>query len=271
VNYKKKDALKFANTLIESLKKNKCEVYFRKKIANCLDHNSVILKKNMIEFIDFILVLGGDGTLLSVVRTYAKFNKPVFGINLGHTGYLTGIEKNNFSDVINLLINKKYIIEKRSMLEIKNNNTTALNDICIAKSSLSRMLCFDLFINNNFIETYKSDGIIVSTPTGSTAYNLSAGGPIIEPTLHVIILTPICAHTLYSRPIVISDNDEIKIKIKSELKHAKIIFDGQKVFCAEKNILIKKSNLNALIIKLHKAKKNNLYDFYDIMRKKLIK
>ena len=254
----KKDIFDFAIKIIKYLSEKNCDTVTSKKF--CCDKNNKDKK------IDYVLALGGDGTLLSCSRRYAKFNKPIMGINLGHLGYLTSAEKSNAFFALDNLLSENYRIEKRTMLQTENINQkiTALNDICIKSSLVSRLISFDLFINNNLIDKYKADGIIISTPTGSTAYNLSAGGPIIKPTLPVFVLTPICAHTLYSRPILISDSDSIKILLDKH-SYAQIILDGQKTIKAPKKIKIKKSDLQTKIIKTGSV------DFYDIVRKKLFR
>ena len=205
LNLKKDLVLDFADKIIKYLNERDCEVFF----FGDLEKNDLLENK-----FDYIFSVGGDGTLLNTARKYAKYNKPILGINFGNLGYLTGCEKKNVFHAIDNLLAKKFFIEKRLMLESQNN--LALNDICIVKSFDARLIEFDLFVNNNFLESYRADGIIISTPTGSTAYNLSAGGPIVKPDLPVFILTPICAHSLYSRPLIISCNDEVKIKIKNK-------------------------------------------------------
>ena len=275
-NLKKKSAVCFLDKIISYLENKPCQFFFDIKYKSRLIYKN-IYKKLMLDHkkniflepkdfcdINYILTLGGDGTLLAAARKYAKYNKPILGINLGHLGYLTGAEKNNFLSAINNLLNKNFVLETRSMLSFDNTkNKFALNDIYIGKSLESRMISYDLFINNNFIDSYKADGLIISTPTGSTAYNLSAGGPIIKSDLPVFVLTPICAHTLYARPIIISQNDKIKIFIKSKLESIKIILDGQEIFGAHKIINI---SLAKYFIKIIKFKTQN---FYQTLKKKL--
>lgn len=263
-NVKKTHAISFAKQIINYISEKNSQAFVSKKYENAFGDIKCICD-NEIKFMDFILTLGGDGTLLSCARTYLQFEKPILGINLGHLGYLTSAEKSNAFSAIDNILNGNYEIEKRAMLQIKNDNKfSALNDICIGKSIASRLITFDLCINNKFIDSYRADGIIISTPTGSTAYNLSAGGPIIKPTLPVIVITPICPHKFNSRPIVISDDDEIKICIKSS-DEAKIIFDGQDIIKAQNEITIVRSKFYAQIVK------TNSLGFYDILRQKLFK
>lgn len=261
LNAHKENIFEFTNEIVRYLRQKKCQVFSSDfEIAK---NKNFLLDEEKITSADYILTFGGDGTLLYTARKYAKFDKPILGINFGHLGFLTGAEKKNVFLAIDNLLSKHYMIEKRSMLQLKNN--VALNDICIGKSFEARLICFDLFVNNDFVGNYKADGLIISTPTGSTAYNLSAGGPIIKPTLPVFVLTPICPHTLYSRPIIISNDDEMKISIKSKLDNVKIIFDGQKNLPAEKDIIIKRSNFFAKIIKMESL------SFFDVLREKFMK
>ncbi len=253
LNLKKDLVLDFADKIIKYLSERDCEVFF----FGDLEKNDLLENK-----FDYIFSVGGDGTLLNTARKYAKYNKPILGINFGNLGYLTGCEKKNVFDAIDNLLAKKFFVEKRLMLESQNN--LALNDICIGKSFDARLIEFDLFVNNNFLESYRADGIIISTPTGSTAYNLSAGGPIVKPDLPVFILTPICAHSLYSRPLIISCDDEIKINIKNKSDKIKIIFDGQKILSCQKEICVKKASYYAQIIKFDEK------NFYYVMRKKIM-
>lgn len=257
LNLNKNCVCDFAKKIIEYLNKRGCEVFF---FGDLIDD---LTKKQKVKEADFVFSIGGDGTLLSTARKYAKYKKKILGINLGYLGYLTGCDKNNAFAAIDNLLKKNFFIEKRLMLQMGKN--LALNDICIGKNFDARLTEFDLFINNNMVESYRADGIIISTPTGSTAYNLSAGGPIVKPNLPVLILTPICPHSLYSRPLIISCKDKIKILIKNKSNGVKIIFDGQEIFSCKKEIYIKQAKVYAYIIKFKQE------NFYNVMRMKLYK
>ncbi|MDR1327862.1 MAG: NAD(+)/NADH kinase, partial [Heliobacteriaceae bacterium] len=188
-----------------------------KNFAICYNHeirNSVavkdILKKilpdaavvdidNLKEGFDFVFVIGGDGTILKTGRFYAKSGTPIFGINLGRLGFLSQSSQHEIESAVKKILNNEYKVEDRIML--KSSNNTALNDFVIKGTYTSRTSEFSLKINGKFVCDYLADGIIVSTPTGSTAYGLSAGGPVLEPSLKAFVVVPICAHTLTARPL----------------------------------------------------------------------
>ena len=170
--------------------------------------------------VDCIIVLGGDGTLLRAARDVVDKQIPLCGINLGNMGYLAEIDVNSIYPALDCLLNDEYEIEKRMMLKgsIYRDNelleqNIALNDIVISRKGATRVGHFNIYVNDEFLNAYEADGIIVSTPTGSTGYSLSAGGPIISPSASMLLVTPLAAHTLNSRSIVFSDADKITIEI----------------------------------------------------------
>jgi NAD+ kinase len=223
--------------------------------------------------VDFIIVLGGDGTMLRASQSAALYNKPLLGINLGTLGYLTDVEKYDAMSSIEKVFKGDYKLEKRMMLEAtfvdKNKNKKtyiALNDICITKP-FNKLLSLDITINDEFIDTYRADGVIISTPSGSTAYNLSAGGSIIKPDIEVIAITPICPQMASIRPYIVSANDVIKIDIVDKnLGNTIFSLDGEhcETFDYVFDTTLKKSNFYTTIIKT-----NNL-TFHDIMKRKLM-
>ncbi|UCF85839.1 MAG: NAD(+)/NADH kinase, partial [Desulfobacteraceae bacterium] len=173
--------------------------------------------------VDWVVVLGGDGTLLGAARRVGRFGAPMLGVNLGGLGFLTGIPFERLYPVIEMMINGRLEVESRVMLETKvfrNSEVVCqfqvLNDVVINKGTLARIIDLDVAINDEFLTTFRSDGLIISTATGSTAYNLSAGGPILYPTMEPFILTPICPFTLTNRPIIIPDTSIIQIKMGNE-------------------------------------------------------
>lgn len=164
---------------------------------------------------DFMLTVGGDGTILRVAKYCARYHIPVAGLNLGFVGFLTEEEPDRVDFLVDALINGQYSLERRTLLsaEAEGKCFFALNDVVVSRDSDSRMLEADVFVNDEFVDRYFCDGYIVSTPTGSTAYSLSAGGPILSPNVAAFILTSINSHSLHSRPIVVSENDEIALRI----------------------------------------------------------
>lgn len=171
---------------------------------------------------DMVFVLGGDGTMLRAARDYMNSSIPLIGINLGSVGYLTEVDRENLLPALEKIIDGDFEIEERMMLEgtcIKSGEEVgkfrALNDISVLKAVPFQAINFNIYVNDKFLKDYSADGVIVSTPTGSTGYNLSAGGPIVEPGADLIVLTPVSPHTLMHRSIILSPNDEIRIELKA--------------------------------------------------------
>ncbi|MBE6011393.1 MAG: NAD(+)/NADH kinase [Lachnospiraceae bacterium] len=218
----------------------------------------------------FIIVLGGDGTILEAARRAAFCDIPLLGINLGNLGYLTDVDKSEGIKAIEKVLKGDYKTEKRMMIQAEilgkgsNESHIALNDICILRGNLSKMISLKVGVNDEYIDTYRADGIIISTPTGSTAYNLSAGGPILKPDIELIAITPICPHKMYSRPSVISANDEVYITIGDNPDEVVLSLDGQEHYKLSSGDIIKisRSQFYTTIIK------TNDLGFYDILRKK---
>ena len=212
--------------------------------------------------IDLAITIGGDGSFLKVARFYSKFDIPTLGVNMGRLGYLAQIKPDEIDDVINKIQSNQYEIENRIML--KAINKTALNDIVVKGETCSRTATLDLYINNKLLCSYVSDGLIVSTPTGSTAYSLSAGGPIISPELNCFLIIPICPHTLNTRPILIPISETITIK-NHENSKLNVSFDGQVDVNINGEIQIEKNDFKAKILILNQQKNK----FYDILKEKL--
>ena len=208
---------------------------------------------------DLIITIGGDGTIIRYAKRAAMDNKPILGINAGRVGYLANIEQNELS-LISKLKTGEYFVENRMMLNVEIvengqtiNQYTALNDAVITSGFISRIIDTNVFVGNDSIN-YRADGLIISTPTGSTAYSLAAGGPIIDPLTQNFCITPICSHSLSAKPIILGA--ENKIKIKSFSKKRTEIFlsvDGRKVTNIKPytEIFISKSNLTAKLIRLN--------------------
>jgi NAD+ kinase len=184
--------------------------------------------------VDVVLVLGGDGTMLSVSRAVAEKGVPILGINLGSMGFITEINRDEIYDVVDRILSGDCAIEERLMLtaRIRRNGEeisgyTVLNDVVINKGALARIIDMETFINGKYVTTFKADGLIIATPTGSTAYSLSASGPIIYPTLDSIVVTPICPHTLTNRPILLPHDFRIEIVLKTLSEDVYLTLDGQ--------------------------------------------
>lgn len=201
------------------------------------DIESVLSPAPMEKDVDCIFVLGGDGTLLKAATDFADVDVPFLGINLGNLGFMTEVETGQMESAVRALKNHTYSIEERMMINGKLCRKDgqpvvyhALNDIVLTRKGSLHILAFEIYVNGQFLNGYKADGMIVSTPTGSTGYNMSAGGPIIEPRAKMILLTPICPHTLNARSIVLSADDEILIRITNgrngEIQDMEVDFDG---------------------------------------------
>lgn len=258
--------LEYAHELIKVLNERNCETVLY-RLNSGEDSKKT---ENIYQTCDFIVVLGGDGTILEVARNSAFLNLPILGINLGNLGYLTDVDKSEGIEAIDRVLNGRYKLEKRMMIEAeilgkKTDKLLALNDICVLRGSVSKMICLELEVNDEYIDTYKADGIIVATPTGSTAYNLSAGGPILKPDRELIAITPICPHKMYSRSSVISAEDQVNITIGDSLEEDIILsIDGQVHLPLEygDKVNIKRSEYYTTVIK------TTGLGFYDILRKK---
>ena len=219
-----------------------------------------------------LVVFGGDGTMLSVARIACEKEIPILGINLGGLGFITEVQRTEILDAMEVVLSGQSAVEERLMLTAgvyrhgeKISEYTALNDVVVNKGALARIIELETIINRMYVTSFKADGLIVSTPTGSTAYNLSAGGPILYPTMDCIILTPICPHTLTNRPIVLPDNALIEITLKSPAEDVFLTLDGQVGFSMRQNdiIAIEKSPFKTRLLIPHER------NFFQVLRRKL--
>jgi len=212
---------------------------------------------------DFLVALGGDGTLISLARRSYKYNKPILGINAGNLGFLTDINPDNIEDFIKEFLKGNYRIDERMVIEVdyRDKKLYAFNDIVISKEVISSMINIRVDTNESYLNTYYGDGLIISTPTGSTAYNLSAGGPVVYPLTEGFILTPICPHSLTQRPLILPSKFEIEVSVQENF--AKLVIDGQEIYNLDEKIKIKKALNPAKLI--HRVERN----YFDVLRKKL--
>lgn len=210
---------------------------------------------------DFVFVIGGDGTILKAARHFAGSDTLIFGINLGRLGFLSQSSECNLSSAVSKILSGNYKVEKRIMLQYEK--ITALNDFVVKSSLSGRTSRFSLKINGNKLCDYLADGIIISTPTGSTAYGLSAGGPIVNPSLGVFVIVPICPHTLSARPIVVPDSEKITICEINEKTKYFVSADGQEFMETEEEINISKSPKEVSLVLLDDT------DFYSVLKNKL--
>lgn len=220
---------------------------------------------------NFVIVLGGDGTLLSAARSVAPHEIPILGVNLGSLGFLTEVPLDDLYPTLEAIDRNQCSIESRSMIQARllRNGTQlcdykALNDAVITKTTIARLASFEIYINGAYVSNYKGDGLIVSSPTGSTAYSLAAGGPILMPEVQALVITPICPHALSHRPLVVHDSVEIEIRVQSATDEAFLSIDGQiGVPVAEGDKLIcRKAPYTTHLLRLKKT-------FFEVLRTKL--
>lgn len=268
-------ALKTIDTIYSYLTEKNITVYLDKNMFADLNMKNIVYidEYEMEKYIDLLIVLGGDGTFLHSSSLIVNKDIPILGVNLGSLGFLTETLIEEFITTMDKILLKQYSFEYRSrlMIHIHYKNGTkkeqeVLNDISINCGHIARIIDLDVFMDSSKITSYRSDGLIVSTPTGSTAYSLSAGGPIVYPTLDVLIITPICPHTLTMRPIVLPSSANIKIYVKKASNDIFLTMDGQKSVEISNEvdfIQVKKSENRLKVITSEKR------DYFEILREKL--
>lgn len=276
--------------VIPNLSKKNADVYTSKVIKKIFSLNAEVLMLsdkqkffndrkikyysnigNLIFNCDIVITIGGDGTIIHKAKHAARFSKPILGINLGKIGFVAGLEPTEI-DKLEQLIKGKYTVEKRMMLSVnvKKGETTrkfyALNDVVITKGLYSGLVNLNVTLNNDEITKYVADGIILATPTGSTAYSLSAGGPVIEPSMKCILLTPICQHSMFSRPVIFGENSKINITAKTREKDESVlsIDGGRPIIISDRDLVsVEAAKMTVSLIKL----KNQ--NFYKVLNSKL--
>lgn len=261
----------FTKTVVDWLLERGVELAFD---TNYIDYTELpSVEDDTLKVLDGMVVLGGDGTVLNAARRAAPLGIPILGINLGTVGYINGVERADTMEALEKTLKGDYEIDERTMLEtrllnyMRTNPSLALNEVCAARPTPNHLLEIGLYVNDMFISRYRCDGILVATPTGSTAYNLSSGGPIMKPDVHAFVITPVCPHSMYAnRPMVISDDDVVTIKILN-------IFDQLGVLMTDGKIVASLNNADIIDIRrsdnIAKIIKTNDSNFYDRLRVKL--
>lgn len=260
-------------SICEYLVKKGCICTYQKKNDNEeLNYASAELVP---EGTECVIVLGGDGTVIQAARDLSELNIPILGVNIGNLGYLTEIDREQVFPALDMLVEDKVYIDERMLIEakvIRNDEViytdTALNDIVLNRVGPLQVINFDINVNGEFLISYPADGLIVATPTGSTAYNLSAGGPIVKPEKDIIVVTPVCPHTLNKSSIIFDGNDELEIVMspsRNGREERAVSFDGGKYFnvISGDRIIVTKSKKIARLIH---TKKHN---FLQILRNKM--
>ena len=274
-NVQKDKGLETTKRLVRYLLEKGCEPQLSEEVAERAEMPQYAREEaELYSQSDLLISLGGDGTLLGIGRRTARFEKPILGINLGTLGFLTAEEKNYAEKAIDQVLDGDFKLEKRMMLECsiatgenRTEGVIALNDICITRGNLYKILEFHVYVNDEYVDTLLADGVIICTPTGSTAYNLSAGGPVLKADAEIIAITPISPHTLTSRPIVVSAEDVVTVEVKPSREDTPftVSADGQDNFTLMgKNVVqIRKAKVCTTIIKTKPQ------SFYDVLRHKL--
>ncbi len=235
-NQKDKDRY-FTHMVRDYLEGCGCSVWIAEEIWPDNEEGPMHNLNQMPEDTECLIVLGGDGTILKATRELQGRQLPIFSVNIGTLGFLTSAEKATLPGCLSCLVTDTYQVDERMMLKGVAYNglqlimkNTVLNDIVISREGISRLLKLEVYVNEELLSVYEGDGIIISTPTGSSAYSLSAGGPIVFPKTDVMVITPICPHSLQSRSIVVSGSDRIRVEIASrrprQVEEAMVTFDG---------------------------------------------
>jgi NAD+ kinase len=226
---------RIAPQVAEWLRTRGYEVYVDPETAKHLPGYPVVERERMAEKRpQFVIVLGGDGTMLAAARAVAQAGIPIVGVNLGSLGFLTEVPLRELYPTLDALVENRCTVEPRSMIHChllrqgeRITHYDAMNDAVIAKSAIARIIEFEIKVNDQFVTTYRADGLIVATPTGSTAYSLAAGGPIVAPDVQAFVITPISPHMLTHRPLVVNDSSEVKVVVKTVQEEAFLTVDGQ--------------------------------------------
>ncbi|MHB8171984.1 MAG: NAD(+)/NADH kinase [Thermincolia bacterium] len=272
VNLDKPKGLEIAQTMVKWLEERGMEVILAQKDpcdytkgdVQCFDEEAM-------SRVDCVIVLGGDGTLLQTARFVAPNGVPIFGINFGQLGFLTEIEVPDIFPALEKLINGDYQLEERMMLEaavLRNGQeverSNALNDVVITKGAFARLIKLEAYVDGEHATTFPADGVVIATPTGSTAYSLSAGGPLVPPSLELMLLTPICPHALTSRPQVVCPGSEVKIVLVSNQGPVMLTMDGQHGYQLEHfdEVVIRRAPYRAKFVKLKGR------SFFQVLREK---
>jgi NAD+ kinase len=271
-NIAKEKSSEYTASLREWMIGRGLEVYLEEGIAAKIGGLPGVERRKLWSIVDLIVVFGGDGTILRTARLVRDRDVPIVGINLGVFGYLTEVNLDEMYSALEVILAGEFQVEKRMMLDVEINGRgetllegSVLNDVVINRGNLSRIVDLETTVDDRYMTTFKADGLIISTPTGSTAYSLSAGGPIVFPELYSIIINPICPHTLTNRPIILPESAEIKVTLRTMEKGANVTLDGQVSFTVKSGdtVTIRKSRyVTTLVSSPHRG-------YLEILRTKL--
>ncbi len=258
--------------LLDWFRKHEYQIVIDRETSNYHPGPEVVDRREMgSRPLDFVVVLGGDGTLLSTSRVVAKAGIPVLGVNLGSLGFLTEVPLPELYQALEEIDQKRAAVESRSLVHCELlragdsiMNYSALNDVIVNKSALARLNTYDLYIDSSFVTTYKADGLIISTPTGSTAYSMAAGGPILMPSVDAFVITPVSPHSLTHRPLVVRDSVQIEIIVKTGEEEAYLSVDGQVGMPVrdDDKVVCRKEEHRVQLLRIRRA-------FFEVLRTKL--
>lgn len=275
VNLSKTKAIECSKKISNLFNSKGAEVLMLKDCENCFENFNISYYyslEKLFEVCDIAVTVGGDGTIIHNAKYASHANKPLIGVNVGRLGFAADVEPEHIDELANLLTGE-YNIQQRMLLEVElihsdgtSENFIAVNDAIVARGQMSRIIDLTVFLNDSKITTYRADGLLFSTPTGSTAYALSAGGPVIFPEMECILITPVCPHSLISRPVLLNSDAILSVKVKAPEKASIILtVDGEiNITLTDSDIVkIKKSDKTLKLLSLHKR------NFYQLLNEKL--
>ena len=268
-NEQKDPRFEITKQVIQKLKDKGLEYYLDEQVAEVLDPSLAVGERH----IDYLILLGGDGTMLSAARKYAPRGAAILGFNLGRLGFLLDTEINDFDKALDALLKGEVKIEERIMLQVvvmdKDYGVKkieyALNDAVVSQRRILRLIDIDVMVNDTLVDTMYCDGVIVSTPTGSTGYNVSAGGSIVKPDLDLMMITPICAHSLLSSKLIVSGSDTVTISPSAKSRfYPGLTLDGQRYIDIDEgdNVAVSRAHFKAKLIKYSNK------DFFKVLKDK---
>ncbi len=279
--YYKEETFKYIKSLFHILEENNIEINVEKEFYNSIIKQNTLEKKyktyttykDLDKTFDMFFTVGGDGTFLRAITYVRDSNIPVLGINIGRLGFLANVAKENMREAIESIVKKEYTIKERTLLQVSTNPkinnfkdlNIALNEVTVVRKDTTAMITVETHLDEDFLTSYWADGLIVSTPTGSTGYSLSCGGPVITPSAKNVVLTPIAPHNLNARPLVIPDQTKIKLKVIGREKHALLSLDSRITTIPNNtDVFIEKAPFTIKIIQLHNQ------SFVKTLREKLL-
>jgi len=266
------DAVEVAREVSRWLQQRGIEVFPEQSLADALGGTQGYPEGAIPGMVNMIIVLGGDGTLISVARNVGDLRTPILGVNLGSLGFLTEVTLAELYQVLAQVVRGQFTVTSRMMLDavVRRDGTEVgrhrvLNDVVINKGALARIIDMEAWVDDSYLTTFKADGLIIASPTGSTAYNLAAGGPIIYPGLHCLVISPICPHMLTNRPIIVSDKAVIRVEVKFQDEDVVLTADGQVGMPLKGGdvVELRKSKSSTLLIKSPSK------DYFEVLRTKL--